>query len=89
MKFTLTIAIMALVSHSNGLKLANDALIQKEDIKSTGNEMVDEQNRVKEKKEKDAKWKSDHWNEFEGNYHLDDGTRQTKDGKIVAGVNKY
>jgi len=52
MKFTLPIAILALVSQTNGLKLT--ALTQ--DVKLTGNEMVDEQNRIVEVKAAKAKW---------------------------------
>ena len=59
--------------------------IKNKDIKLTGNDLVDDQNRIKQQKaEHDAKW-----NQFDGTFHLDDGSRQLKDGKVVGGVNKF
>ena len=57
--------------------------VKNKDVKATGNDLVDEQNRIKEKKAVEAS----KWNEFDGSYHLDDGTRKLKDGKVVKGVN--
>ena len=45
--------------------------IKNKDIKLTGNELVDEENRLKEKKAAhDATW-----NQFDGTFHIDEGKR--------------